>query len=60
MMNQLENMNTQKTGKIEKSKNNVGKNKIQVDLIKSGMRDFKEEIEDMSKKEKKLNDRMKQ
>ena len=38
--------------KLNKSKNNEGKNKIQVNLIKSGLRYFKEEIKDMSKEEK--------
>ena len=38
--------------KLNKSKNNEEKNKIQVNLIKSGLRYFKEEIKDMSKEEK--------
>ena len=38
--------------KLKKSKKNPEKNEIQVNLIKSGLRDFKEEIEDMSKEEK--------
>ena len=40
--------------KLNKSKNNAKRNKIQVNLLKGGLRDFKEEIEDM-----KLKDRMK-
>ena len=35
-----------------KTKNNAEKNEIQVNLIKSGLRFFKEEIEDMIKEEK--------
>ena len=38
--------------KLNKSKNNPKRNKIQVNLLKDGLRDFKEEIEDMSKEEK--------
>ena len=38
--------------KLKKSKNNPEKNKIQVALINSGLSDLKEEIEDMSEKEK--------
>ena len=38
--------------KLNKSKNNEEKNKIQVNLIKSGLRYFKEEIKDMSKEDK--------
>ena len=37
---------------MKKSKNNLEKNEIQVNLIKSGLRGFKEGIEDMSKEEK--------
>ena len=39
---------------MEKLKNNEENNKIQLGLINSGLRDFKEEIEDMSEQEKKL------
>ena len=35
-------------------KNNAEKNKIQGGLTNSGLRDLKEEIEDMSNKEKKI------
>ena len=38
--------------KLKKSKNNLEKNEIQVNLIKRGLRVFKEGIEDMSKEEK--------
>ena len=38
--------------KLIKTKNNAEKNEIQVNLIKSGLRFFKEEIEDMIKEEK--------
>ena len=38
--------------KLKKSKNDAEKNKIQVGLINSGLRDLKEEIEDMSVQEK--------
>ena len=38
--------------KLRKSKNNPEKNKIQVNLISSGLRDLKEEIEDMYEQEK--------
>ena len=38
--------------KLSKSKNNAKRNKIQVNLLKDGLRDFKEEIEDMNKEEK--------
>ena len=38
--------------KLSKSKTNAKRNKIQVNLLKDGLRDFKEEIEDMSKEEK--------
>ena len=40
--------------KLKKMRNNPEKNKIQVNLILSGFIDFKEEIEDMSKEEKKI------
>ena len=40
--------------KLKKIRNNPEKNKIQVNLILSGFIDFKEEIEDMSKEEKKI------
>ena len=39
--------------KLKKSKNNAEKNQTQVNLIKNGLTDFKEEIEDMNKEEKK-------
>ena len=38
--------------KLKKSKNNPEKNEIQINSIKSGLRDFKEELENMSKEEK--------
>ena len=38
--------------KMKKLKNNPEKNKIKVNLINSGLRDLKEEIEDMSEEEK--------
>ena len=38
--------------KLRKSKNNPEKNKIQVNLISSGLRYLKEEIEDMYEQEK--------
>ena len=38
--------------KLKKLKNNPEKNKIRVNLINSGLRDLKEEIEDMSEEEK--------
>ena len=38
--------------KLRKSKKNPEKNKIQVNLISSGLRDLKEEIEDMYEQEK--------
>ena len=34
--------------KLKKLKNNPDKNKIQINLINSGLRDLKEEIEDMN------------
>ena len=37
---------------MKKLKNNPEKNKIKVNLINSGLRDLKEEIEDMSEEEK--------
>ena len=37
---------------MKKSKNNEERNKIQVVTINSGLRDLKEEIEDMSEQEK--------
>ena len=39
--------------KLKKSKKNPEKNENQVNLIKSGLRDFKEEIKDMSRKRRK-------
>ena len=38
--------------KVKKVKNNVEKNKIEVGLINSRLRDLKEEIKDMSEQEK--------
>ena len=38
--------------KVKKVKNNVEKNKIEVGLINSGLRDLKEEIKDMNEQEK--------
>ena len=38
--------------KFKHLKNNAGRNKIQAGLINSGLRDLKEEIEDMSEQEK--------
>ena len=38
--------------KFKKLKNNAEKNKIQTDLINSGLRDLKEEIENMNEQEK--------
>ena len=40
--------------KLKKSKNNAKRNKIQVNFIKSGIRDLKEEIEDMCAQEKEI------
>ena len=40
--------------KSQKSKNNFEKNKIQVNLINSGLRDLKEETEDMNEQEKEI------
>ena len=40
--------------KFKKLKNNAQKNKIQTNLINSGLRDLKKEIEDMSKQEKEI------
>ena len=40
--------------KLQKSTNNLEKNKIQISLINSGLRDLKEEIEDMSEEEKEI------
>ena len=39
---------------MKKSKNNEERNKIQVVTINSGLRDLKEEIEDMSEQEKEI------
>ena len=39
--------------KLKTSKNNTEKNEIQVALINSGLRDLREEIEDMTEQEKK-------
>ena len=38
--------------KLKKLKNNKEKNKVQVDLINSGLRDFKEETGNVSEQEK--------
>ena len=40
--------------KLKESKTNSEINKIQVNMIKSGLRDLKEKIEDMSKEEKQI------
>ena len=40
--------------KLRKSKNNLERNKIQVSMINSGLRDLKKEIEDMSQQEKEI------
>ena len=40
--------------KSQKSKNNFEKNKIQINLINSGLRDLKEETEDMNEQEKEI------
>ena len=42
--------------RLKKSKNNQQRNKIQIDLINSGLRDLKKEIEDMSEQEKENED----
>ena len=39
---------------FEKSKNNLKRNNIQVNMINSGLKDLKEEITNMSEKEKKI------
>ena len=39
-------------GKLRRLRNNPERNKIQVGLINSGLRDLKEEIEDMGEQEK--------
>ena len=39
---------------MKKSKNNPEKNKIQVNLIKSGLSDLKEKIGDMTEEEKEI------
>ena len=38
--------------KLQKSKNNLERNKIQVNLINLGLRDLNEEIEDINEEEK--------
>ena len=38
--------------KLKKSKNNKKRNRTQVNLINSGLRDLKEEIDNMSEQEK--------
>ena len=40
--------------KMWRSKNNLEKSKIQVGLINSGLRDLKEEIKDVGKQEKQI------
>ena len=40
--------------KMKKLKNNPDKNKIQASLINSGLRDLKEEVEEMSEQEKEI------
>ena len=40
--------------KLKRSKNNAERNKIQVNFNNSGLRDLKEEFEDMSKQEKEI------
>ena len=40
--------------KLKRSKNNAERNKIQVSFNNSGLRDLKEEFEDMSKQEKEI------
>ena len=44
--------------KLKKSKNNTEKNEIQVALNNSGLRDLREEIEDMTEQEKKTKTQM--
>ena len=39
---------------MKKLKNNPDKNKIQASLINSGLRDLKEEVEEMSEQEKEI------
>ena len=39
---------------MKKSKNNPEENKTKVNLINGGLRDLKEEIEDMSEEEKEI------
>ena len=40
--------------KLKKSKNNKKRNRTQVNLINSGLRDLREEIENMSEQEKRI------
>ena len=40
--------------KLKKSKNNKKRNRTQVNLINSGLRDLKQEIENMSEQEKRI------
>ena len=40
--------------KLKKSKNNKKRNRTQVNLVNSGLRDLKEEIENMSEQEKRI------
>ena len=44
---------------FKKSKNNLKRSKTQVDLINSGLKDLKKEIQNMSEEEKKLKIQMK-
>ena len=44
---------------FEKSKNNLKRNNIQVNMINSGLKDLKEEITNMSEEEKKKKNQMK-
>ena len=45
---------------FKKSKNNLKRSKTQVDLINSGLKDLKKEIQNMTEEEKKLKLQMKQ
>ena len=40
--------------KLKKSENNPERNDIQENLVKNGLRDLREEIEDMSEQEKEI------
>ena len=46
--------------KFKKSKSYPERNKIQVGVIKNGLKDLKEEVTNMSKEEKKIEIQMKQ